>query len=75
MSLVIREPWNPWTTAFLSSDIAPAETNALGHPPVAGSSPFLFASAWERDEDGAVQRVALTPDRRGLVERRGIAPR
>ncbi len=74
MSLAIREPWNPWTTAFLSSDIV-RETNALGHPPVAGSSPFVFASAWHRDEDGTVQRVALGSGRRALSEQRGIAPR
>ena len=73
--LVVREPWNPWTTAFLSSDIARADTNALGHPPVAGSSPFVFASAWQRDEDGTVQRVVLTPERRALSGLRGIAPR
>jgi hypothetical protein len=75
MSLAIREPWNPWTTAFLSSDIARAETNGLGHPPVAGSSPFVFASAWQRDEDGTVQRVAIGSGRRALAEQRGIAPR
>ena len=75
MSLVAREPWNPWTTALLSTNIARADGNELGHPPVAGSSPFVFASAWQRDEDGTVQRVVLAPELRALSEQRGIAPR
>jgi hypothetical protein len=69
MSLASREPWNPWTTAFLSSDLSVAQAPSLGHPPVAGSSPFVFASAWERDDHGRVQRVVLAPERRGIAPR------
>jgi glc operon protein GlcG len=31
----------------------------VDHPPVAGVSPFLIASVWERDADGSVQRVPV----------------
>jgi len=69
MSLAVRELWNPWTTAFLSTDggrsIAPSHA---GQPPI-GASPFLFAAAWERDATGAVQRVTLAPDHRGIAPR------
>ncbi len=66
MSPVVRELWNPWTTAFMSPDAPMREAvTAGGHPPVAGASPFLLASAWERSADGTVQRMALRRTERG----------
>ncbi len=71
MQRSVRELWNPWTTAFLSTDVAASATDPpLDHPPVAGASPFLIASVWERDADGSVQQVALR-----AAERLPIPPR
>lgn len=68
MSDAVRELWNPWTTAFLSPSAAESTSSAHAtQAPVAGAAPFLFAAAWERDATGAVQRVALTPERRGGI--------
>ena len=64
-----RELWNPWTTS-VSADAAPTRevVPSLEHP-VAGASPLLFASAWERKADGGVRRVTLHPEYRGIAAR------
>ena len=68
MTHTVRELWNPWTTAFMTSDSVPSShTLPLGHLPVTGASPFVLASVWERDASGAVQRVPLVPDPTGIV--------
>ncbi len=68
MTQTVRELWNPWTTAFMSPETpASSRTLPLGHLPVTGASPFVFASVWERDASGTVQRVPLVPDPTGIV--------
>lgn len=65
----VRELWNPWTTA-INADLASTREvlPSLQHP-VAGASPLLFASAWERKADGGVRRVNLHPEHRGIATR------
>lgn len=68
MTPSIRELWNPWTTAFMSTEAIPStRTMPLGHTLVTGASPFVLASVWERDASGAVQRIPLVADPTAIV--------
>jgi len=68
MTLSIRELWNPWTAPFMAPEVTPSSrTMPVGHAPVTGASPFVFASVWERDASGAVQRVPLVADPTAIV--------
>lgn len=65
----VRELWNPWTTAFFSSDASTREVMPALRHPIAGATPLLFASAWERKADGGVRRMTLHPEHRGIATR------
>ena len=68
MSLV-RERWNPWTTSLGTDAASTREVLPSLQHPVAGASPLLFASAWERKADGGVRRVTLHAEYRGIATR------
>ncbi len=65
----VRELWNPWTTAFLSSDVSTREVMPALRPPIAGATPLLFASVWERRADGGVRRLTLDQAQRTIATR------
>jgi hypothetical protein len=59
MLQTIREPWNPWTTAFATTPVQLDHASRLPSAAPTRISAGVLALAWQRTTTGAIELVPI----------------